>query len=81
MESNTGPIRENDATGMGLDDKSAGRRKSAVGRRKSSAVVTETPAAYVEASELSVADRRLAEMGYVQVSCIFHILPPNLANR
>lgn len=48
----------------------AGRRKSAFARRKSSAVVDETPAAIVEASALSDADRKLAEMGYVQVSIL-----------
>ena len=46
-----------------------GRRASAFGgRRKSSAVVNEAPAAVVEASALNADDRRLAEMGYVQVS-------------
>ena len=50
-----------------------GRRKSAFDRRKSSAVVDETPAAIVEASALSDADRRLAEMGYVQVSSLLLI--------
>ena len=46
-----------------------GRRASAFGaRRKSSAVVDETPAAVFEASALNADDRRLAEMGYVQVS-------------
>ena len=47
----------------------AGRRASAFGgRRKSSAVVDEAPAAVIEASGLNANDRRLAEMGYVQVS-------------
>ena len=46
-----------------------GRRASAFGgRRKSSAVVDEAPAAVIEASALNADDRRLAEMGYVQVS-------------
>ena len=36
-------------------------------RRKSSAVVTEVHAVFLESAELSEADRRLAEMGYVQV--------------
>ena len=53
-----------------LQEGQAGRRKSAFGRRKSSAVVDETPAAIVEASALSDADRKLAEMGYVQVSIL-----------
>lgn len=42
------------------------RKSSAFNRRKSSAV-PDVPAAILEASELSVADRRLAELGYVQV--------------
>ena len=50
-----------------MDDNPTGRRKSAFARRKSSAVVDEAPQAVVEASALSAADRRLAEMGYVQV--------------
>ena len=51
----------------------AGRRKSAfAGRRKSSVVVDEKPAAIVEASALNDADRRLAEMGYVQVRLQSH---------
>lgn len=46
-----------------------GRRASAFGgRRRSSAVVDEAPAAVIEASALNADDRRLAEMGYVQVS-------------
>lgn len=60
--------REVDVTGSNMDDRQTGRRKSAFARRKSSAVVDEKPAAIVEASALSDADRRLAEMGYVQVS-------------
>lgn len=51
----------------GYDDKAARRRQSAFARRKSSAVVEEA-AAIVEASTLNDADRRLAEMGYAQVS-------------
>ena len=51
-------------------DGQTGRRKSAFARRKSSAVVDESPAAVVEASALSDADRRLAEMGYVQVGSL-----------
>lgn len=51
----------------GLDDKSARRRQSAFARRKSSAVVEEA-ATIVEADTLNEADRRLAEMGYTQVS-------------
>ncbi len=47
----------------------AGRRASAFGgRRKSSAVVDEAPAAVMETTALNADDRRLAEMGYVQVS-------------
>ena len=54
------------------------RRKSTLAdRRKSTAVVDESRAEILEAGELSDADRRLAEMGYVQVSlrlalCIFN---------
>lgn len=66
-------MKETDVTGSNMDDMQTGRRKSAYARRKSSAVVDETPAAIVEASELSVADRRLAEMGYVQVSRSFQL--------
>lgn len=66
-------MNEADVTGSNLDDKQTARRKSAYARRRSSAVVDETPAAIVEASDLSVADRRLAEMGYVQVSCAFQL--------
>ncbi len=62
--------REVDMTGSNMDDTQTGRRKSAFARRKSSAVVDETPAAIVEAHALNHADRRLAEMGYVQVSSI-----------
>lgn len=51
----------------GLDDKATRRRQSAFARRQSSAVVEET-AAIVEAHTLNNADRRLAEMGYNQVS-------------
>ena len=68
MDPNTGITKEADVTGSGLDDKRTGRRQSAFSRRKSSAVVDEAPAAIVEASALNAADRRLAEMGYVQVS-------------
>ena len=51
----------------GEAEKGATKRKgSAFNRRKSSAV-PEVPEAIVEAHELSVADRRLAELGYVQV--------------
>lgn len=56
-----------DAPPPAYQDGQTGRRKSAFNRRKSSAVVDESPAAIVEASALSDADRRLAEMGYVQV--------------
>lgn len=51
----------------GFDDKAARRRASAFSRRKSSAVVEEA-ATIVEADTLNAADRRLAEMGYNQVS-------------
>lgn len=59
---------QNDVSASAFEDAPTGRRKSAFARRKSSAVVDETPAAIVEASALSDADRRLAEMGYIQVS-------------
>lgn len=59
----------------GLDDKAARRRQSAFARRKSSAVVEET-AAIVEAHTLNSADRRLAEMGYTQVSMVNHSEAP-----
>ena len=63
-------------TGLEAQDPAAsGRRKSAFDRRKSSAVVDEAPATVVEASALSDADRRLAEMGYVQVSSQFEASP------
>lgn len=54
-------------TTVGEAEKEGTKRKgSAFNRRKSSAV-PEVPEAIVEAHELSVADRRLAELGYVQV--------------
>ena len=58
-----------------MDDNQTGRRKSAFARRKSSAVVDEAPQAIVEASALNAADRRLAEMGYVQVRRLRVIWP------
>ena len=67
-----------DIQGSALDNAQGGRRKSAFARRKSSAVVDETPAAVVEASALSDADRRLAEMGYVQVGSSCGILCLNV---
>lgn len=66
MESNISADNGAEVT-KGLDDKAARRRQSAFARRKSSAVVEET-AAIVEAHTLNNADRRLAEMGYTQVS-------------
>ncbi|KAL6712923.1 polyamine transporter tpo5 [Lecanora helva] len=61
-------VHNGDRNGSAAVDNDTGRRKSAFrGRRKSSAVVDESPQAVVEASELSAADRRLAEMGYIQV--------------
>lgn len=53
----------------GFGDTATRRRQSAFARRKSSAVVEE-PAAIVEAHTLNDADRRLAEMGYTQVSLL-----------
>ena len=57
---------EKPASGLAAEQE---RRKSAIaaGRRKSSAVNTAIPAEVLEAAELSAADKRLAEMGYVQV--------------
>ena len=68
MTSNTTGVGTGLDSAAAMDDSYAGRRKSAFARRKSSAVVDEAPAAVVEASALSDADRRLAEMGYLQVS-------------
>ena len=49
------------------------RKPSAFNRRRST--VPDAPAAMFDASELSVADRRLAELGYAQVGAlIFTIL-------
>ena len=63
----------------GFDDKAARRRQSAFARRKSSAVVEES-AAIVEAHTLNDADRRLAEMGYTQVSRLGISKNPMLTN-
>ena len=71
MASNPSADQGVEVTG-GLDDRAARRRQSAFARRKSSAVVEET-AAIVEAHTLNDADRRLAEMGYTQVS-LFSLL-------
>ena len=69
MDSNTDTMKEADASGPAIvADKAIGRRQSAFARRKSSVIVDETPQAVIEASQLNAADRRLAEMGYVQVS-------------
>ena len=46
------------------------RKPTLADRRKSTAVIEEARAAIIEYGELSDADRRLAEMGYVQVSLI-----------
>ena len=56
------------------------RKSSAAGRRKSSAVVGDAPPSAVEASELSAADRRLAELGYIQVDHSFLVLLRSLLN-
>ena len=68
MESKVSADNGVEVTG-GLDDKATRRRQSAFARRKSSAVVEES-AAIVEAHTLNDADRRLAEMGYTQVSSL-----------
>lgn len=64
---------DNQPYGLRMEDQVGNRRKSsavAVGRRKSSAVAGngEEAVAIVEGAQLSEEDRRLAEMGYVQVS-------------
>ena len=52
-----------------VDSGTTSRRKPTLtSRRKSTVVTDEARAAILEAGELSDADRRLAEMGYVQVS-------------
>ena len=53
-------------TTAGEAEKGATKRKGSAFRRKSSAV-PEVPEAILKAHELSVADLRLAELGYVQV--------------
>ena len=68
MDPNASMIKEAGVS-TGTAQEPSGRRASAFGgRRKSSAVVDEAPAAVVEGSALNANDRRLAEMGYVQVS-------------
>ena len=59
-----------ESQGLQVENKgTTSRRKSTLAeRRKSTAVVDEASAAILEGGELSDADRRLAEMGYVQVS-------------
>ena len=42
-------------------------RKGSVFNRRKTSAAPEIPAAILEAQELSVADRRLAELGYAQV--------------
>lgn len=60
------------AESQGLEVKTGGitsrQTPSLADRRKSTAVIDEVRVAIVEGGELSDADRRLAEMGYVQVS-------------
>ena len=59
-----------ESQGLEVENKATtSRRKSTLAeRRKSTAVIDEASAAILEGGELSDADRRLAEMGYVQVS-------------
>ena len=59
-----------ESQGLEVENKATtSRRKSTLAqRRKSTAVIDEASAAILEGHELSDADRRLAEMGYVQVS-------------
>ena len=74
---------DNERYGHRVEDRVENRRKSsavAAGRRKSSAVGGdgEEAVAIVEGAQLSGEDRRLAEMGYVQVSHHFpQLLPTN----
>lgn len=68
---------DNEPHGLRVEDQVGNRRKGsavAAGRRKSSAVPGngEEAVAIVEGAQLSEEDRRLAEMGYVQVSYDFH---------
>ena len=56
------------ASGSAMHDPSGRRASAFASRRKTSVVVNEAPAAIVEASALNADDRRLAQMGYVQVS-------------
>ena len=69
--------RDNEPYGLKMEDKiedkmGTRRKSSAVvaGGRRSSAVDAndEEPVAIIEGSQLSEEDRRLAEMGYVQVN-------------
>lgn len=70
MDSIQQPERQTELT-TGLDHKAAKRRQSAFARRQSSVGGEEIPTHILEASELNAADRRLAEMGYVQVGYAF----------
>ena len=60
------------AESQGLEVENKGtrsrRKPTLADSRKSTAGIDEARAAILEAGELSDADRRLAEMGYVQVS-------------
>lgn len=68
-------LREDHAHGSDVAVDQLEKRNSPLIRQKSSALVDESPAAIVEASSLNDADRRLAEMGYVQVGS----KPPTLS--
>ena len=57
-------------TGIGAPGSGAGRRKSS-GRRRST--VAYIPQEVVDHTQLNDADRRLAEMGYVQVFPPLHL--------
>ena len=65
-------------TGIGAPGVNASRRKSS-GRRRST--VAHIPQEVVDHTQLNDADRRLAEMGYVQVFHLFHTLSYPLSHR
>lgn len=62
-------VRENPVHGSNVIANQLEKGNSPLTRQESSVLVDESPAAIVEASSLNDADRRLAEMGYVQVGC------------
>lgn len=62
------PIAESKGLEVADSGTTSRRKPTPTNRRKSTVVTDEARAAILEAGELSDADRRLAEMGYVQVS-------------